>query len=168
MNPKFTSTIEHKRKTLALEDTSTKAYQQLCLMNNIKCFKASDEQDIKNHIDFFMDGESVDVKGMKDSSSAGNILIEIKNVNGRSGWCNNAKHPEWIAFYFGAFFLHVYKKDLYQVTNTLCDLENKVPSALACLYKGYTRKNRKDLLTMVKLQDVLNTCNHWFLANKIK
>jgi hypothetical protein len=32
-----------------------------------------------------------------------------------------------------------------------------------CLYKGYTRKGRKDLMSMVTLQDVLADCEHWYL-----
>ena len=32
-----------------------------------------------------------------------------------------------------------------------------------CLYKGYRRKGRKDMMSMVLLNDVLNHCEHWFL-----
>ena len=56
--------------------------------------------------------------------------------------------------------------DLYELACDLCDLKDKVSSIGAAMYKGYTRKDRKDLMTVVSLSDVIKGCDHWFLPYK--
>jgi hypothetical protein len=64
----------------------------------------------------------------------------------------------------GAFFLHVKNSDLYQLAKKKCDLRDTVTKVNECLYKGYRRKGRKDLMSMVNLQDVfIADCEHWIL-----
>ena len=53
--------------------------------------------------------------------------------------------------------------DLYNLAKKKCDLRDKVHKVDECLHKGYTRRGRKDLMSMVLLQDVLQECEHWFL-----
>ena len=44
---------------------------------------SSREQNIEDHIDFFVDGVSVDVKGDRHLDC---IWLELRNVNGKYGW----------------------------------------------------------------------------------
>ena len=107
--------------------------------------------------------DEIDLKGLKNSTREGKVLLEFLNVNGKEGWCNEKGIPTWIAFDFGAFFLHAKNADLFNLAKDKCDLRDTVYKVNECLYKGYRRKGRKDLMSMVTLQDVLDGCEHWFL-----
>ena len=89
--------------------------------------------------------------------------MEFLNVNGKTGWCNENGTPLWVAFDFGAFFLHAKNVDLYNLAKQKCNLRETVNRVDECLYKGYRRKGRKDMMSMVLLRDVLEGCEHWFL-----
>ena len=151
--------VAHSQK---LMDESTGRYHQSCLAANLAIKKTGAQQDI-GHVDFVVNGETVDLKGLKNSTREGNILVEFVNVIGKTGWCNATGTPLWIAFDFGAFFLHVKNIDLYTLAKEKCNMEERVTRVGDCLYKLYTRKNRKDLMSMVLLKDVLENCEHWFL-----
>ena len=153
---------KHVAHTQKLMDESTERYQHSCLSAGLVIKKATKKQDI-GHIDFVIEGETVDLKGLKNSTREGNILVEFVNVIGKTGWCNATGTPLWIAFDFGAFFLHVKNIDLYTLAKEKCNMEERVTRVGDCLYKLYTRKNRKDLMSMVLLKDVLENCEHWFL-----
>lgn len=156
------SSIDHIHQSIAAGQSGERRFYDSCKMAHLDIKKTRKAHDL-SHIDFIVDGYTYDVKGIKDSHKEGNILLELKNVQGKIGWCNPKKTPEYIAFDFGCFFLCAKNTDLYQAANNLCDLKDLVDKAKDCLYKGYTRKGRKDLMTMVALQDVLNECEHWFL-----
>ena len=134
-----------------------------CRALNKDIKKTSKADDIGNHTDFVVDGQTFDVKGLKKTQKEGKIILEIKNVQGKMGWCNHELKPEWIAFDFGAFFLCVRNTHLRELVENKCDWTDEVSRVNDALYKGYTRKDRKDLMTVVTLFDVLNTCEHWFL-----
>ena len=143
-------------------DESVERYHHSCLMSELKIKKTGKQQDI-GHVDFIVNGETVDLKGLKNSTREGKILLEFLNVNGKAGWCNEKGIPTWVAFDFGAFFLHVKNADLFNLAKEKCNLRETVYRVNECLYKGYTRKGRKDLMSMVTLQDVLTDCEHWYL-----
>jgi hypothetical protein len=143
-------------------DESIERYQHSCLSATLSIKKATKKQDI-GHVDFVVEGETVDLKGLKNSTREGKILLEFLNVTGKTGWCNENGTPLWIAFDFGAFFLHVKNIDLYNLAKEKCNLRDTVGRVDSCLYKGYRRKGRKDLMSMVTLKDVLENCEHWFL-----
>ena len=46
----------------------------------------------------------------------------------------------------------------------VCDLENKVSQAKDALYKAYPREGRKDLISMIRFDDLLKIEN--FAINK--
>jgi hypothetical protein len=92
-------------------------------------------------------------------------LVEIKNVQGKDVWCSKSG-PELIVFDFGAFFLHVNNADLSSLVSKKCNLKTMVSKADDALYKGYSRKDRKDLMTIVSLTDVIKECEHWFLPSE--
>ena len=49
----------------------------------------------------------------------------------------------------------VRKKYLHEIIENLTDLETYVTDASECLYKVYSRKGRKDVLTLIQMQDIL-------------
>ena len=58
--------------------------------------------------------------------------------------------------------------DTLHLAKDKCNLRDKAYKFNDCLYKGYQRRGRKDWMSMVKLQDVLNGCEHWFLPHPIR
>lgn len=158
---KVMSSGYHVQKSINIGEDGQRRYYDSCKAAGMVIKKTGKAQDIK-HVDFVVNGVTVDVKGLKDSHKLGNILLEVKNVRGKDGWCS-VNGPECIAFDFGGFFLNVKNADLIKLTKKLCNLNDKVNKVGLSLYKGYTRKDRMDLITMVSLKDVLVNCEHWFL-----
>lgn len=156
------SSFNHIQRSHQTGDNGERRFYDSCKAAGFDIKKTNTKQDRK-HIDFIVNGKSFDVKGIKNSHKNGEILLEIKNVQGELGWCNNKNSPEYIAFDFGAFFLCVKNTDMFEMVTNICDLKNKVSKIGDALYKSYQRKDRKDLTTLVKLQDVLNMCEHRFI-----
>ena len=156
------SSAGHIQKSLSTGMEGQQRFYDSCRAAGKSVKKTSKSDDIKNHTDFIVDDARFDVKGLKQSQKEGKILLEIKNVQGKMGWCNGEQKPEWVAFDYGAFFLCVKNDHLYDLAHT-CNWDEKVGHIKDSLYKGYTRKGRSDLITTVLLYDVLNTCEHWFL-----
>ena len=70
----------------------------------------------------------------------------------------------WIAFDFGAFFLHVKNMELFNLAKEKCDLRDPAKNINDSLYKGYRRSGRKDMMSMLTLKDVLVGCpSVWYL-----
>lgn len=156
------SSFRHIQQSQKTGDDGERRFYDSCKAAGFDIKKTTAQKDMK-HIDFMVNGKSFDVKGIKKSHKNGEILIELKNVRGDMGWCNNKNSPEYVAFDFGAFFLCVCNSDMYAMVMDLCDLKSKVLTIEEALYKGYQRKDRSDLMTLVKLQDVLNNCGHEFI-----
>jgi hypothetical protein len=160
------SSGQHIAKSINVGASGERRFYDSCKAAGMNIKKTGKKSDIA-HVDFIVkDKVTFDVKGLKDSHKNGNILLELKNVQGKKGWCNDQNTPEWIAFDFGIFFVCAKNTHLYELTKKICNLRSKVSKAKDCLYKGYTRKDRKDLMTMVKLSDVLAECDHWILPYK--
>jgi hypothetical protein len=160
------SSHQHINMSRFVGEDGQRKYYDSCRTAGLDIKKTGKKDDI-NHIDFVVDGQTVDVKGMKKTHKKGQILVEIKNVQGKDGWCSASKTaPTWISFDFGAFFLHVKNSDLRSLVDRKCDLKDTVVKADDALYKGYSRKDRKDLMTIVSLTDVIKECNHWFLPSE--
>lgn len=159
------SSAAHIYKSQQTGQSGERRFYDSCKAVNKDIKKTGKNEDI-GHTDFIVDGETYDVKGLKDSTKEGNILLEIKNVQGNRGWCNEDGDPTWIAFDCGGMFLCVKNKDLYQAVELFCDLDDAAGKAKDCLYKGYTRKGRKDLMTMITIADTLKVCEHYFLPYK--
>ena len=156
------SSAAHIYKSQQTGQSGERRFYDSCKVSG-KDIKKTSAADDMGHVDFVVNGVTFDVKGIKDSTKEGNILLELKNVQGKSGWCNKESKPQWIAFDFGATFLCVKNLDLYKLAYKVCDFDDTVTKAKDCLYKAYTRKGRKDLMTMVKLEDVLTHCEYRFL-----
>lgn len=158
------SSYGHIKKSWGIGDNGQRKYYESCKAAGKDIKKTTREQDF-GHVDFIVDGVTVDVKGLKDTHKLGQILLELKNVQGYDGWCSKSG-PELIAFDFGAFFLHVKTEDLLKLVATKCDLNTKVKRATEALYKSYTRRDRQDLMTVVSLTDVIKECDHWYLPHQ--
>jgi hypothetical protein len=128
------------------------------------CRKASlDEQ--FDHTDIICGDMKIDVKSMKRVKRSSRIQdeftwIEFKNTAGMEGWIfGSGTH---IAFEIPKGFILVKKKDLAQMALTKCDLTTLVTSPNDALYKGYSRPNRKDLISIVRMQDIFDL-SHEFI-----
>jgi len=159
------SSPRHIHKSQHLGQSGERRFYDSCKVLG-KDVKKTSKADDMGHVDFVVDSQTYDVKGLKDSTKEGFILLELKNVQGKKGWCNDEEKPDWIAFDFGAFFACFKNSDLYKASQKLCDLSDTVSKAKDCLYKGYTRRGREDLMTMITLQDALNNCEHMFVPYK--
>ena len=90
------------------------------------------------------------------------IWIEFKNNNGLDGWIYGKQ--DWIAFEAPDRYVVVSRERLMNFALVVCDLENKVSQAKDALYKAYTREGRKDLISMIRFDDLLKIEN--FTINK--
>jgi hypothetical protein len=108
----------------------------------------------------------VDVKSKRrsrdgeDSHDTKLIWLELKNVQGRTGWVYN--QADYIAFERTNEFLVVKRLSLCDLIENLVDMDDIVLSPAECMYNLYSRVGRKDLLTKVHVDDV-RTCTHYTL-----
>jgi hypothetical protein len=157
------SSVGHINKSINVGQEGQQRFYDSCRAAGKAIKKTSQYDDIQNHTDFVVDGIGFDVKGLKQTQKEGKILLEITNVQGKMGWCNDLNKPEWIAFDFGAFFLCAKNKDLFNYANEYCKLHEVVTSVKDALHKGYQRRGRQDLMTIIYMSSVLECCEHWFL-----
>ena len=126
--------------------------------------RASDLQEQFSHVDYFTDYGKIDVKARKrvarkDSDVQDNLVwLEFKNVQGRFGWLYG--EADWIAFERVDDFVMVKRHELALMGEKLCDLGDRVATGKEALYKGYQRRGRKDLLSIVKMEDILTLNPH--------
>tara|TARA_R110000868_G_scaffold253987_1_gene510619 strand:- start:84 stop:587 length:504 start_codon:yes stop_codon:yes gene_type:complete len=160
---KSLSSNEHIQHSIDTGKNGELNFIKACKLNGIEVIKSSDNQDIYNHIDFFIYGKGIDIKGYKKSHTQGFIIVEFKNVNGYSGSCSKESKCEWIAFQFQSCFWIVRKNELLNYCRQ--EVKNEyVESFNDCYKKLYTRKNRKDLMTKLSLSD-LKTFNFIWKLN---
>ena len=121
--------------------------------------RAADLQEQFSHVDYVSDFGKIDVKARKrvarkDADVQDELVwLEFKNVQGKIGW--DYGKADWIAFEREADFVLVKRSDLALMGEKLCDLGDRVSVGRDALYKGYQRRGRKDLLSIVKMSDVL-------------
>lgn len=126
-------------------------------------WRSSEAEEIR-HIDFHIKTTnglkfSVDVKSMKktkrsDSTVNNDFLwVEFKNVLGFKGWLYG--DADFIAFERENDFLIVNRKSLARLCEKLVDLTRLNEDAKIPLYTAYQRKGRKDLLSLIKVTDIL-------------
>lgn len=87
--------ISDKRyeETLRKGNKTEREFMDLMISRGNVVLEATDEEDMYKHIDFFVNGDGVDIKGNKKSYD---IWLEVQNVFGGNGWlCGEAK---WIVF----------------------------------------------------------------------
>ena len=121
--------------------------------------RAADLMEQFSHVDYFSNLGSIDVKARKriarkDADVQDDLVwLEFKNVQGKIGWLYGK--ADWIAFEREKDFVMVKRDELAKMGEKLCDLGDRVSAGRDALYKGYQRRGRKDLLSIVKMSDVL-------------
>lgn len=129
--------------------------------------RPANEYEQRRHIDFVATHPSgvkvnYDVKARKrvqrqdENPSDEMVWVEFLNVIGNMGWLYG--QSQYIVFERDKDFLVVERDKLRELSERLCDLALKVPSASQALYRGYTRHGRKDLVSMVKMSDIEGIC----------
>lgn len=136
--------------------------------------KATRNQNIFDHIDFYLTGRSkdtgsdhtitVDIKARKKTSRKDSkfndswVWVEIKNVQGRDGWLYG--QSDFIAFEQKDCFILCPRKVLIEVvkSNVRFDLDY-VDRASQAKYRIYQRSGRRDQITQVKVEDLLKLKN---------
>ncbi len=132
--------------------------------NNIKCRPASQQEEFQ-HIDFHIETEAgnkfaIEVKSRKkikrgdDSVRDDLVWIEFKNVRGMRGWLYGS--ADLIAFEREFDFVVVNRKLLARLCEKLCDLTQININPKMPLYTGYQRRDRDDLVSLIKMNDILN------------
>ena len=116
------------------------------------------QQEQFEHIDFVTSFGTIDVKGRKRGPAQIDeaetiVWLEYKNVVGNDGWLVSV--VDILAFERDDDFILVGRKDLLRLANKLCNLEERVENSWDALYKGYTRRGRHDLVTKVKMRDIM-------------
>jgi len=125
-----------------------------CQKRGLTWKQATQEENMYQHIDFYVsNGElefSVDVKGAKEQ-----VVLEYKNVRGNDGWIYGK--AQYIAFLSPSkdHFLLVPRKKLLDLAKRF----KTAPYGYKELYKLYSRKDRNDLMTFVKWEDIAKLKN---------
>ena len=143
----------HIQKSLDTGKTGENNFEEVCKKYDWACKKSTEKENIYSHIDFYLFNMGVDVKGFKESHKQNKVIVEFKNVQGRSGWCSKESKAELIAFEFLDFFVLVKKNELLDYCRKNVAKEY-VENFKDCYKKLYQRKNRKDLMTKLNLCDL--------------
>ena len=112
--------------------------------------KSSRDEDIKMHVDYWHGEDGVDVKG---NNLPDEIWVEFKNVRGDKGWLYGG--ASIIAFDMpeeGGFSI-VDREELAFFCEKHVRNESVSNKAEAYL-KRYTRKDRQDVISILKLHDI--------------
>ena len=140
--------VQKKRLDLCAKDGKyfEKLFKEKVLSNNLKWKEATKEEDWYKHIDCYVNGYGVDVKGNRHLET---IWLEHTNVNGNKGWLRGD------AYYIAMFIMElncfsIYKRyDLLNYVNKNTKVESN--NTLEYL-KFYTRRKwgKKDKVVKVK------------------
>ncbi len=135
------------------------SFQDILDRRGIEYRRSTLEEQYK-HFDYVTDRGTIDVKARKrvnrsDSSEQDELVwLEFKNTAGDRGWL--ASNVDFIAFERQDDFVLIKRAYLYEMASKKCNLDDKVSRGSDALYKGYTRKGRSDLLSIVRMSDILN------------
>ena len=142
-----------------------------CWKKSYQATKSSKNQDMFDHIDYWVESKNGDLKGFdvkarkrtsrnsKDYTDDW-IWIEFKNVQGKKGWIKGK--ADFIAFELENAFLIVNREELRELCKKLItDTETRVTSAREAKYLLYTRNGRKDIVTQIKLSDIKDNLKTW-------
>lgn len=137
-------------------------FEKMALKKNLKVQKATTKQQL-SHIDFILTNAKnqsffFDVKARKKISRSSDdfsddlVWIEFKNVAGNQGWLYGAS--DYIVFERESDFVIVPRSNLVSLCERIVS-NIKVDKSKDCLYKKYSRKDRKDELSLIKMKDIV-------------
>jgi hypothetical protein len=167
----FKSQYDKTGESFESGDKAESSFETAIRKANLSCKKTSFQEEIR-HIDFWIEGErlprtAVDVKSRKKAKRADDkyndevVWIEFSNVQGKRGWLYGESNI--IAFERENDFLLVNRKLLARLCEKLCDLSQLNVGFGMPMYTGYQRKGRKDLLSLIKMTDIINEIKHTVL-----
>lgn len=108
VNPELASQL------IKREVSAESVLQKWANIRGLELRRSTPQQDMRDHIDFFICGNgaeiSVDLKGEKAGQERGLYLVEIKNVQGRTSWLNG--RADYIAFQEGNTLLFIDRQKL--------------------------------------------------------
>lgn len=106
------------------------------------------EEDIYQHIDFWVNDVSFDVKGMKNKSS---IWLELRNVQGKAGWLK--AEVNYVAFDLE----DVQSFAIFKTRDLLEFVQDNVTESArfkSDYLRYYTREGKKDVIVQVTFDDI--------------
>lgn len=122
--------------------------------NNHEVVKATDRENMHEHIDFFVDGVSYDVKGEKSYSRDNEIYkviwIEKTNVRGNRGWLYG--RANLIAFLVPPWFWIISRLAL--VTFIESHMKDAKTLSHKKKWNWYRRRGRSDEVTYLDFEDI--------------
>ena len=125
-------------------DTENK-FKELLQSKGYEVIKSTKKQDIYDHIDFYVNGYGIDVKGRRYTQT---IWLEIQNVKGKDGWLKGK--AKYIVFDILDMqeFVFFYREDLLKYVQQFNELTENKKDYL----KWYSRKkwSREDKIIKVK------------------
>ena len=133
-------------------------FYALLLLRDPEARKATQQEQF-NHVDYVSYHGTFDVKAMgqlrrNDHRQQGEFRwLELNNVRGEVGWLL-AEDMDYLAFERVDDFIIVRREDVRLLAKELCTF-NYVSSAGDALYNLYSRNGRKDLLTVIRTDDML-------------
>ena len=144
-------------------ETAELSFEKLAKQKGFKIEKATLKQQF-SHIDFilttgdgrkhFLDVKACKKQNRKESSTTEEIVwIEFKNVVGDEGWLYGS--ADFIVFERDSDFVITPRKPLVSLCERVVNKSKIVDNAFDAMYNLYTRKNRKDQISIIKMQDIL-------------
>ena len=132
------------------------------LKKHYKDVRPATLQEQYKHMDWICSIGSIDIKAMKAVERSRGvqsefIWIEFKNNCGDAGWLYGEQ--DFLAFEGAEDYLLVRRGDLQELAEDLCNLDDKVESPKEALYKSYSRKNRRDVISMIRRDDLYKIKN---------
>ena len=155
-----------------LGDLSVISFEDSMKGHGIQVERTPFSEDVYDHIDYWITREkkiSVDLKSLKRISRSDakpqnkKIWVEFKNVQGKDGWILGK--ADYICLEQPFHFLFVKREDLLDFCRK-CVKNEKVSSAKDAEYKLYTRRGRKDVISIVDLADIIGNCSSIFMLSK--
>lgn len=124
-----------------------KKFEQIMIERGNTLIRSSSSEDMNDHIDYFVNDYSVDVKGNRDKNK---IWLELVNVTGKKGWLYGK--ADFIAFDMTDLGCFCFFKtfDLLQVVKDVKEIAKNGTE----FFKLYTRKTLKDKIVKVKYKDI--------------
>lgn len=144
-------------------------FKSLMELAGLECTATPDiKSQCRDHIDFVVKSArkpaiSVDVKAMKrhrrsdTDTDDTKLWIEFKNVRGQKGWLYGK--ADFLAFERPLGFSFIKRTALVEWAERNIDLTKPVSSAKLAYLKGYTRKDRSDLIAFVNFADIVHLIN---------
>lgn len=136
-------------------------FAECCKKNGILVRKASKNDDVRKHIDFFLEKNgkeiAIDFKGAKKKNRYDKnvnydlVWVELQNVCGEKGWLYG--EADFIVFEQKNEYVFIPRVKLIQFTEKHVNKTIKKEKEKHCYYR---RKDRQDIIYWTTFQDIIN------------